>query len=163
VHPTFEAVALVANPPRLQQSTSSPKSLNLSSGRKIPLSDDLKSDELSSNDDSLSNQSFDFQDDDDNDDLDDEFNLDLPPNRQQSKTMHLLSLSPSSSDNKATNSNGNLTNSQTNHKVLNKSSVECIPEYSAEEEKRNVRNFQLITLPDGKTREIDMKVSSLSH
>ena len=35
-----------------------------------------------------------------------------------------------------------------------------IPEYSAEEENRNVRNFQCVSLPDGKTREIDMKVLS---
>lgn len=34
----------------------------------------------------------------------------------------------------------------------------CIPEYSAAEESKNVRNFNMITLPDGKTREIDMKV-----
>lgn len=33
-----------------------------------------------------------------------------------------------------------------------------IPEYSATEENRNVRNFMCITLPDGKSREIDMKV-----
>lgn len=35
---------------------------------------------------------------------------------------------------------------------------EPIPEYSAAEERRDSRNWQKITLPDGKTREIDMKV-----
>lgn len=34
-----------------------------------------------------------------------------------------------------------------------------ILEYSAADESKNVRNFQCITLPDGKVREIDMKVS----
>lgn len=33
-----------------------------------------------------------------------------------------------------------------------------ILEYSAADESKNVRNFQCITLPDGKIREIDMKV-----
>lgn len=109
---------------------------------------------VSSNDDSLSNHSFNFQDD--CDDLDDEFNLDLPPNRQQQQKL----LSPSDSDNKATSANGNFNNNHFSCKrILNESCVERIPEYSADEEARNVRNFQLITLPDGKTREIDMKVS----
>lgn len=44
-------------------------------------------------------------------------------------------------------------------KKLNFNSNECIREYSAAEESKNVRNFNMITLPDGKTREIDMKVS----
>jgi prune family protein 2 len=163
VHPTFQTVALVSNPPRLQQSTSSPKLLNMSSRRKISLSDNLKSDENSSNDDSLSNESIDFPDDlDDNDDIIDEFNLDLPPNRRHEKTLQLVSLSPSCSDNKPADSvaNGNFAFSSAfvNQKILNHNSVECIPEYSAADEAKNVRNFQLITLPDGKTREIDMKV-----
>jgi hypothetical protein len=34
-----------------------------------------------------------------------------------------------------------------------------IPEYTAAEENKNVRNFNCIMLPDGKIREIDMKVS----
>jgi Bcl2-/adenovirus E1B nineteen kDa-interacting protein 2 len=34
-----------------------------------------------------------------------------------------------------------------------------IPEYTAAEETKNVRNFNCIMLPDGKVREIDMKVS----
>lgn len=34
-----------------------------------------------------------------------------------------------------------------------------IPEYTAADESKNVRKFQSITLPDGKIREIDMKVS----
>ena len=36
-----------------------------------------------------------------------------------------------------------------------------ILEYSAADESKNVRNFQCITLPDGKVREIDMKVREL--
>jgi prune family protein 2 len=42
---------------------------------------------------------------------------------------------------------------------LKSASTGRIPEYTAAEESKNVRSFQMITLPDGKTREIDMKVS----
>lgn len=44
---------------------------------------------------------------------------------------------------------------------LNSDNCARIPEYTVNEETRNVRNFQCITLPDGKTREIDMKVRKL--
>ncbi|KAG4073993.1 hypothetical protein HA402_014198 [Bradysia odoriphaga] len=36
--------------------------------------------------------------------------------------------------------------------------VDSIPPYSAAEESRDLRNWQKITLPDGRTRDIDMKV-----
>lgn len=55
--------------------------------------------------------------------------------------------------------NGNFSKRLEKNQKLNFNPNECIPEYSASEESRNVRNFHLITLPDGKTREIDMKVS----
>lgn len=139
---SFQTVALVnANPHqpvlRLQQSSSSPKFLNLEHQlRKIPLSNDLKIDDDSSPEE-LSFRGDDFLDDDDNEPL-------------------KISLA---SDNKIVN--GNFCDSLAFHSkhVLNSDSNECIPEYSASEESRNVRSFQLITLPDGKTREIDMKVS----
>ena len=44
---------------------------------------------------------------------------------------------------------------------LNSDNCARIPEYTAVEESRNVWNFQCITLPDGKSREIDMKVFGL--
>jgi Bcl2-/adenovirus E1B nineteen kDa-interacting protein 2 len=142
VCPSFQTVALQkANPnqlsARLQQSSSSPKFLNLEHHRrKIPLSDDLKIDD----DSSPEEVSFrDFADDEDTSDM-----------------LHINL----TSDNKTVNGKfpkclfvGGVNGS-------NSDSNECIPEYSASEENRNVRNFLLITLPDGKTREIDMKVSS---
>ena len=143
---SFQTVALVnANPhqqpvSRLQQSSSSPKFLNLEhQRRKIPLSNDLKIDDDDSSPEELSFRGDDFQDDDDNEPL--KFSI--------------------SSDNKTVN--GKFCNflDVDDKKLLNSDSNECIPEYSASEENRNVRNFHLITLPDGKTREIDMKVSSM--
>lgn len=139
---SFQTVALVnANPQqpmlRLQQSSSSPKFLNLEQQRrKIPLSNDLKIDDDSSPEE-LSFRGDDFLDDDDNEPL--KINL--------------------KSDNNTVNGNFCDSLAFNNKQVLKSDSNECIPEYSASEESRNVRSFQLITLPDGKTREIDMKVS----
>ena len=118
--------------------------------RKIPLSDDLKADELSLS--SLSNQSIDFKDEDDMDD-----DLDPPPKPKQSSAV--MSPSTSTADPKLVNGNLLQSASTSSAQVLNSNPSERIPEYSAADEARNVRNFQLITLPDGKTREIDMKVS----
>lgn len=141
---SFQTVALVnANPQqpvcRLQQSSSSPKFLNLEhQRRKIPLSSDLQIDDDDSSPEELSFRGGDdFLDDDDNEPL--KFNI--------------------SSDNKTVNGNFCDILAIRKKHVLNSESNECIPEYSASEENRNVRSFQLITLPDGKTREIDMKVS----
>lgn len=138
---SFQTVALVnANPQqpmlRLQQSSSSPKFLNLEHRRKISLSTDLKIDDDSSPEE-LSFRGDDCLDDDDNEPL----------------TISLTT------DNKIVNGNFCDSLASTGKQVLNSDSIECIPEYSASEESRNVRSFQLITLPDGKTREIDMKVS----
>lgn len=127
----------------LQQSSSSPKFLNIDKQRrKIPLTDDLKA-----SDDDLSSpeevSARDFPDDDD-DYLDEPIQITAIP-------------STSTADNKI--SNGNFNKFIAPGKLpLNISTNERIPEYSAADEARNVRNFQLITLPDGKTREIDMKV-----
>lgn len=60
------------------------------------------------------------------------------------------------SDNKP--NNGKFCDFLDDMRVLKCDLNECIPEYSASEENRNVRSFQQINLPDGKTREIDMKV-----
>lgn len=146
--PSFQTVSLVSNNQpitrSLQQSSSSPKFLNIDQQRrKIPLTDVLKAD-----DDELSSpeevSARDFPDDDD-DYLDEPLQIPAIP-------------STSTADNK--NSNGNFNKFTAPGKLpLNLSTNERIPEYSAADEARNVRNFQLITLPDGKTREIDMKVS----
>jgi len=142
---SFQTVALVNTQPqptsamsRLQQSSSSPKFLNLDRPRrKISLSENLKAgqDDDASSPEELSYRADDFPDDDDDDDF---LKMNLP------------------SDNKPVN--GNLcVNSR--KLVLNFPFTERIPEYTAVEEARNVRNHSIITLPDGKMREIDMKVS----
>lgn len=142
---SFQTVALVnANPQhpisRLQQSSSSPKFLNLEhQRRKIPLSDGLKIDDDSSPEE-LDFRPDDFPDDDD-----------LEPIQISFPT-----------DNKPLNGNFCALPGVCDNQILNFRSNECIPEYSASEENKNVRNFQLITLPDGNSREIDMKVSALS-
>lgn len=118
---------------RLQQSTSSPKFLNLDK-RTISLTDALRIDSDSSPEE-FSRNIEDFSDDED--DLTMEINV--------------------TKDNKPLN--GNLNERLINKQILNFNSNECIPEYSASQENKNVRNFHMITLPDGKTREIDMKVS----
>ena len=129
----------------LQQSSSSPKFLNSDQQRrKIPLTDVLKAD-----DDELSSpeevSARDFPNDDDDDYFDEPIQI---------------SAIPSTSTADKTNSNGNFNKFIAHGKLpLNISTNERIPEYTAADEARNVRNFQLITLPDGKTREIDMKVS----
>lgn len=118
---------------RLQQSTSSPKFLSLEK-RTISLTEELKIDSDSSPEE-LSYRAEDYSDDDDEGDL----------------------AINSTKDNKHGNFDGKF--DVETKKNLNFNSNECIPEYSAVEENKNVRNFNLITLPDGKTREIDMKVS----
>lgn len=141
---SFQTVALVNTNPHhpiarssLQQSSSSPKFLNLERHRrKISLSDDLKIDDDSSPEE-LSFRADDFPDDDDNDAM----KINLP------------------SDNKSVNGKFYDFFGIKRKQSLTSQSNECIPEYSAADESRNVRSFQLITLPDGKTREIDMKVS----
>lgn len=141
---SFQTVALVNTNPqpnqhqnvtRLQQSSSSPKFLNLE--RRTPLSDGLKIDDDSSPEELSFRGEDDFLDDDYNEPL----RINLP------------------SDNKALNGNFCDSFGVNGDQVLNSASNECIPEYTASEESKNVRSFQLITLPDGKTREIDMKVS----
>lgn len=135
---SFQTVAFVnANPlqpiSRLQQSSSSPKFLNLEhQRRKIPLADGLKIDDDSSPEE-LDFRPNDFPDDDDLEPIQISFSTDNKP------------------------MNGNFCDSLgiCEGKKLNSRLNECIPEYSASEENKNVRNFQLITLPDGKTREID--------
>lgn len=125
---------------RLQQSSSSPKFLHLdieSNGRrKVPLSDSLKVDQA----DDSSPEELSCRNDDFFDDFDDE-------------ALHMIS------DHKS-QMNGNLLDVVKNFckPLLNSDNCARLPEYTATEESRNVRNFQSITLPDGKTREIDMKV-----
>lgn len=145
---SFQTVALVNTHPqpnqhpnisRLQQSSSSPKFLNLQ--RSASPSDGLKID------DDSSPEELSFRADDDflDDDINEPIRIDLP------------------SDNKAVNGNFCDCFAIKGERVLNSASNECIPEYSAAEESKSVRSFQVITLPDGKTREIDMKVSWIFH
>ncbi|XP_037933474.1 myb-like protein O [Teleopsis dalmanni] len=42
--------------------------------------------------------------------------------------------------------------------IRNGSATNMLPQYTADEERRDSRNWQKITLPDGSTREIDMRV-----
>ena len=140
---SFQTVALVsANPQqpfsRLQQSSSSPKFLNLEHQRRtLSLSEGLKIDDDSSPEE-LSFRNDDFPDDDD---ILEPIPFNLPK------------------DNNTVNGNFCATLGVNDKQILNSDSNECIPEYSASEENKNVRSYQVITLPDGKTREIDMKVS----
>ncbi|XP_053674173.1 uncharacterized protein LOC128724474 [Anopheles nili] len=157
VTPTFQSVALLPSPPQSivptstglhpQKQQSKSISPRLHQRRKVPLPSDLLVDDVSSMEDSLSNQSVDelqqnlvslspsssiLDDNGFNVDIDEDF-LDLPGTP------------------KAT---GSVDSSQ--DVALVHSAV--LPQYSAREEARDIRNWQKITLPDGKTREIDMKV-----
>ncbi|KAL7051681.1 hypothetical protein ACKWTF_004570 [Chironomus riparius] len=151
VCPSFDKVTLVhtntgqQQPPsliRLQQSSSSPKFLHLdiesNSRRKVPLSDSLKVDTA----DDSSPEEPSYKNDDFFDDFDDD-------------ALHMNNSSAHKSQ-----MNGNLLDVVKNFckPYLNSANCARIPEYTAVEESKNVRNFQCITLPDGKTREIDMKV-----
>lgn len=101
------------------------------SRRKIPVATDLLSDDMSSLD-SISNHSFDD---------------DMEPN--------LASLSPSSSV------MGGFSDKEDDFPDLDTPTnvqPDPIAQYTAEEERSDSRNWQKITLPDGKMREIDMKV-----
>nr|XP_040223756.2 protein prune homolog 2 [Anopheles coluzzii] len=161
VTPTFQSVALHASPPqsdgpsptgggqqRKQKHPSKSISPRLHQRRKVPLPSDLLVDDVSSMEDTLSNQSVDelqqnlvslspsssiLDDNGFNVDIDEDF-LDLPGTP------------------KATGSSADAGHDA----VLGRSST--LPQYSAREEARDIRNWQKITLPDGKTREIDMKV-----
>jgi prune family protein 2 len=128
VEPTFQSVSLVPNSQACQHKSISPK---LSHRRKIPLSTDLLVDEISSLDDSVSNHSVD----------------DLHQN--------LVSISPSSS---ILDNNGFNVDLDDDLLDIDARNMEQIPQYTAKEEARDIRNWQKVTLPDGTTREIDMNV-----
>lgn len=141
---SFQTVALVSvtsqhQASRLQQSSSSPKFLNLdlpSRSRKIQQSGGFKFEDDASSPEELSFRGDDVDDDDD-------------------------LLTTETYNNK--NVNGKFSNVQcAPEKIhLKFAFTECIPEYTAAEEARNVRNYGIITMPDGKTREIDLKVSEV--
>uniref|UniRef100_A0A4Y0BV65 CRAL-TRIO domain-containing protein n=1 Tax=Anopheles funestus TaxID=62324 RepID=A0A4Y0BV65_ANOFN len=161
VTPTFQSVALHASPPqsdvpsptgaqqRQHKQHSKSISPRLHQRRKVPLPSDLLVDDVSSMEDTLSNQSVDelqqnlvslspsssiLDDNGFNVDIDEDF-LDLPGTPKATA----LSADPDVHD-----------------VAPGRSTV--LPQYSAREEARDIRNWQKITLPDGKTREIDMKV-----
>ncbi|KAJ6641618.1 Protein prune like 2 [Pseudolycoriella hygida] len=99
--------------------------------RKITLTSELMSDDVSSVD-SLSNRSFDE---------------DIENN--------LVSASVSSS---VLDETGNDIDKDDDNEVACSLPDDQIPTYTAAEESRDLRNWQKITLPDGRTRDIDMKV-----
>ncbi|XP_050073028.1 protein prune homolog 2 [Anopheles maculipalpis] len=163
VTPTFKSVALHASPPqsdgpsptggqpRKQKQHSKSISPRLHQRRKVPLPSDLLVDDVSSMEDTLSNQSVDelqqnlvslspsssiLDDNGFNVDIDEDF-LDLPGTP------------------KATGLSGDVSGLDA---VAAAGRSTTLPQYSAREEARDIRNWQKITLPDGKTREIDMKV-----
>uniref|UniRef100_A0A8D8KQ05 Protein prune homolog 2 n=1 Tax=Culex pipiens TaxID=7175 RepID=A0A8D8KQ05_CULPI len=144
VTPTFQSVALVQSQSgsQLQQQQSfEHKSISprLHERRNVPLSTDLLVDDISSLEETVSNHSVD----------------DLQQN--------LVSLSPSSSilDDNGFNvdiDDDFLEVPGTPKNGAGSGSAPQLPQYSARDEARDIRNWQKITLPDGKTREIDMKV-----
>lgn len=135
VEPSFQTVSLVPNS-SYKATNTSPK---IERRRKIALADDLLNSDVSSID-TMSNHSFD-------DDL------------------NLVSLSPSSSfvlDDKIGRARNtikyNKDDDDSGSTPTTPKNVEPLPQYTEAEERRDSRNWQKITLPDGKTREIDMKV-----
>ncbi|XP_055529971.1 uncharacterized protein LOC129721443 [Wyeomyia smithii] len=138
VTPAYQSVALVQAQSQLQQSSLQHKSISpkLHQRRKISLSAELLVDDISSPEDTQSNHSVD----------------DLQQN--------LVSISPSSSilDDNGFNVDIDEDFSDLPGTPRNGSSSAVLPQYSARDEARDIRNWQKITLPDGKTREIDMKV-----
>ncbi|XP_055631539.1 uncharacterized protein LOC129771670 [Toxorhynchites rutilus septentrionalis] len=140
VTPTFQSVALVQSCSSTQIHHSYPhKSISpkLYQRRKVQIPADLLVDDISSIEETVSNHSVD----------------DLQQN--------LVSLSPSSSilDDNGFNVDIDEDFLDAHGSPKYNGSNSCaLPQYSAREEARDIRNWQKITLPDGKTREIDMKV-----
>ncbi|XP_055911267.1 bcl-2/adenovirus E1B 19 kDa-interacting protein 2-like protein isoform X2 [Eupeodes corollae] len=133
VEANYQSVALIAKAPNrtLPKSLNTRKQVNNSNSTpEHRLSDDMSS--L----DSISNHSF-----EDDDDLE----------------HNLASLSPSSSliDGLNDDRDDDFPELDT---PTNLHPTDQIPFYSAADERRDSRNWQKITLPDGRTREIDMKV-----
>ncbi|KFB50773.1 AGAP005565-PA-like protein [Anopheles sinensis] len=152
VAPTFQSVALRPSSPPGPAQQSKSISPRLHQRRKVPLPSDLLVDDVSSLEETLSNQSVDelqqnlvslspsssiLDDNGFNVDIDEDF-LDLPgtPKATQLQQQQLQ-------------------DGPADAAALAGSSL---PQYTAREEARDIRNWQKITLPDGKTREIDMKV-----
>lgn len=125
---------------RLQQSSSSPKFLHLdidsNERRQIPVSNNLNA-EL--NDDSSPEEPS-YRAEDYFDDFDEE------------------PLPKGLNDNKSNGKFPDLSKNVCKSYLKSDNNCACIPEYTVGEENKNVRNFMCITLPDGKTRDIDMKV-----
>lgn len=155
VEPTFQSVSLVAN-----SSTSKLRpdpSTNLGTRRKIPVSAELFADTDGGDDcssvETVSNHSF------DDDQLDDDFENYVGEPRNEN---NLISASVSSSlmDDMEANASsvGGLSAYMSKVSIVPGPSSNCLPQYSAVDEARDSRGWQKITLPDGKTRDIDMKV-----
>uniref|UniRef100_A0AAG5DAF0 CRAL-TRIO domain-containing protein n=1 Tax=Anopheles atroparvus TaxID=41427 RepID=A0AAG5DAF0_ANOAO len=161
VTPTFQSVALRSSSPPGQAFTAAAQqsksiSPRLHQRRKVPLPSDLLVDDVSSLEETLSNQSVDelqqnlvslspsssiLDDNGFNVDIDEDF-LDLPGTPKA--TQHQPQQQQQQQYDCQLDATGHAGSS--------------LPQYSAREEARDIRNWQKITLPDGKTREIDMKV-----
>ncbi|XP_050095203.1 uncharacterized protein LOC126577556 isoform X1 [Anopheles aquasalis] len=157
VTPSFQSVALLPSPPGGQSHAPNSISPRLHQRRKVPLPGDLRMDDASSIEETLSNQSVDelqqnlvslspsssiLDDNGFNVDIDEDF-LDLPGTP------------------KAINRGGGGAGGECSGDgdlAAGGAFSSTLPQYSARDEARDIRNWQKITLPDGKTREIDMKV-----
>ncbi|ETN66863.1 bcl2/adenovirus E1b 19-kda protein-interacting protein [Anopheles darlingi] len=157
VTPSFQSVALLPSPPGGQSHPPNSISPRLHQRRKVPLPGDLRMDDASSIEETLSNQSVDelqqnlvslspsssiLDDNGFNVDIDEDF-LDLPGTPKAINRGGAAGGGECSGD-------GDLATGGAFSSTL--------PQYSARDEARDIRNWQKITLPDGKTREIDMKV-----
>lgn len=122
---SYQSVALVSNQMCKNQE---PEYMDCLSRRKLSVSNELLTDDVSSVDSNFSNKSI------DNDNMDEDFEA------------QMCSVSASSSilDDPLSGSTAK--------------TPEIIPPYSASDEARDVRSWQKMTLPDGTIREIDMKV-----
>lgn len=154
VEPTFQSVSLIAH--------SSSNKMHLTpkqnTRRKIPVSSELLSGDDVSSVETFSNNSHDNTPFDDDMNINDAFNID--PNLNSS---NLVSASVSSSllaNEMSTTVSMTKMNLETDKdgEVIPAAPSEPIPQYSAMDETRDSRNWQKIVLPNGKMREIDMKV-----
>uniref|UniRef100_A0A1A9Z2P7 CRAL-TRIO domain-containing protein n=1 Tax=Glossina pallidipes TaxID=7398 RepID=A0A1A9Z2P7_GLOPL len=158
VEPNFQAVALTPSRDTILIN-SGVRNKNLSIAKKVGGED------ISSLD-SISNHSFDGEDDvehnlaslspsssiiddvaDDDDDDDDDDDCEGPELLPDDDFQETITPTPGCVASVGLTING----------TMNASSLE-LPQYTADEERKDSRNWQKITLPDGRTRDIDMRV-----
>lgn len=162
VEPTFQSVSLVANSSSSKLQTS-PKT---NKRRKIPVSSELLSGDDVSSVETFSNNSLDNAPFDDDFFCNDGFN-----NEPNINSSNLVSASVSSSmlddggmsttvSMTKVNAMGDKDDEQRLESAMSPGSanLEPLPQYTAIDEIRDSRNWQKVTLPNGKIRDIDMKV-----